>query len=380
MTEYDAVVIGAGPAGSAAAAALASRGRRTLVLERDRFPRRKVCGEFLSGRARESLARLDLLAAIAGEAEPIERGSLHLRRARSVPFALASRAFGISRRRLDTLLARRAEELGAELRFGARVLSVEPGPRGGARLRVAAAGGEEEILGRGVVGAWGRWDVLDRSLGRGVLRRRGRFSGWSRDYDGVPGLFAREVRLYLFPGGYCGLSRVEHGRIHLAGVISERRRRSLPNGWQAVVAHARFGNPELDRDLAPLDGRESPEGDLGTGPIYFTTKRRVEGGALMAGDAAGVIDPFLGEGIAAAMASGILAGEALDSALAGRLSMESAAEEYARAWKREFRGRVGWGSALRRLMLHPAAASLAARLGGEGLVRTALTRLAAGRA
>ena len=100
----------------------------------------------------------------------------------------------------------------------------------------------------------------------------------------------------------------------------------------------------------------------------------------MAGDAAGVIDPFLGEGMAAAMACGILAGGALDAALSGRVSMEGAAADYARSWKREFRERVGWGSALRRLMLHPAAASLAARIGGESLVRTALTRLAAGRA
>jgi flavin-dependent dehydrogenase len=375
-TIRDAVVIGAGPSGSAAAAILAEAGFAPLVIEKNRFPRRKVCGEFLSGSARESLARLDALAEIAGEAAPIERGSVRLRRGRAVGFDLSARAFGLSRLRLDEILARRAAERGAEIRFGCRVQAIENDGGGATLLRLVGDGGREEaVLARTVVGAWGRWDALDRTLHRRFLVRGGRFFGWSRDYEPVPGVLEGDVRLYLFRGGYCGLSRVEGGRIHLAGVISEARRRRLPSGWDAAVAHARRDNPALDRDLAELPVR-SPDGDLGTGPVYFTTKHASERGALMVGDAAGVIDPFLGEGLSAALASGILAGETLASALAGRIRMEDAAGVYARAWKRRLRKRIGWGAALRGLMLHPGAAAFAARIAGDGLARAAIARLA----
>ncbi|HKD17561.1 MAG TPA: FAD-dependent monooxygenase [Thermoanaerobaculia bacterium] len=371
-----AVVIGAGPAGSAAAAILAEAGFAPLVIEKDRFPRRKVCGEFLSGSCRESLARLDALAEIAGEAAPIERASVRLRRGRSVDFDLSARAFGLSRLRLDEILARRAAERGAEIRFGWRVQAIENDGRGATVLRLAGDGGREEsVLARTVVGAWGRWDALDRTLRRRFLIRGGRFFGWSRDYEPVPGALEGDVRLYLFRGGYCGLSRIEGGRIHLAGVISEARRRRLPSGWDSALAHARRDNPALDRDLAVLPVR-CPDGDLGTGPVYFTTKPATERGALMAGDAAGVIDPFLGEGLSAALASGILAGETLASALAGGIRMEDASRVYALAWRRRLRNRIGWGAALRGLMLHPGVAAFAARIAGDGIAKAAIARLA----
>jgi flavin-dependent dehydrogenase len=377
---WDTVVVGAGPAGSSAGAVLAGAGRRVIVIEKDRFPRRKVCGEFLSGAARESLARLDVLATVAAEAAPIERGSICLPGGRAVAFDLPARGFGISRARLDDLLAERAARLGAEVRFGARVLSIAPGTDGSSRVRVAVPGEPEETLrARAVVGAWGRWDALDRKLDRAFLARRGRFLGWSLDHDAPGRAPSREVRLYLFPGGYCGLSPIEEGVIHLAGVISERARRRLAPGWEAVVDHARRGNRALDRDLAGLEPRGGPGEFLGTGSIFFTGKAPVEDGALMAGDAAGVIDPFLGEGMAAALASGILAGETIARGLGGEFSIEAAGRVYAQAWRRGFSSRLRWGATLRGFMLHPIAAALAARLAGEGLTRAALTRLAEGR-
>ena len=223
-----------------------------------------------------------------------------------------------------------------------------------------------------VIGAWGRWDALDRALERGFAARRERFFGWSRDYEPHPNLEGG-VRLYAFPGGYCGLSRVEGGRINLAGVIAERCRRRLSAGWESVVAHARNANEDLHRELSGL--REGPIGFLGTGPVFFTSKPPVDGGIPMVGDAAGVIDAFSGQGQSAALSSGILAADTFGRGLSGEVSLSDAGDLYAAAWRRGFGRRLCWSAAFRRLMLNPTTGAVVARLAGKRVVRFALERL-----
>ncbi len=376
MSVWDAAVVGAGPAGSAAAAVLASAGRRVLVLEKDRFPRAKVCGEFLSGDASESLVRLGALSCVlAVKPETIREGTVHLGGGgRSVAFTLPSPALGLSRSVLDELLARRAREAGAEVSFGARVVSITGDASRGFAVRYTAGGVEVEARARLVVGAWGRWDAMDRELRRPFVAGP-RCFGWSRDFADPTEALAGRVALFLFPGGYCGLSRVEGGEVNFAGIVSERVRRALggSGGWETVLRHAREGNPALDRELSALE--PGPRGFLGTVPVVFSAKPPVEDGILMAGDAAGVLDPFSGQGQAAALASGLLAADTALEYLEGRVDASGYEALYRRLWRLRFGSRFAWGARLRRLMLDPFLGRIAARLGGRALVDLAIGKL-----
>jgi flavin-dependent dehydrogenase len=373
LPDYDVAVVGAGPAGSAAAASIARAGLRVLLVEKDVFPRAKVCGEFLAADALSSLERLGARAAVeAAVPERIDRGRIHLRDGAAVAFTLPRPGLGLSREVFDALLARFAAELGAELATGCRVAAIDGSPSTGFTLDGSGADGGFRIRAALVVGAWGRWDALDRSLGRAFLARPERFFGWNLDLAGDSAFLAGQVRLYVFPGGYCGLSRVERGAVNLAGVIAERQRRLLASGWDSVLDHAR-GNRALAADLDQLE--PGPRGFLGTGPVFFTAKPPVERGMLMVGDAAGVLDPFSGEGQASALASGLLAGDTAVRALRGEIAPPDLPRVYAARWRQRFARRFAWSAFFRRLMLKPSLGSAAARLAGRPIVELAARSL-----
>lgn len=345
----DAAIIGAGPGGSLAALALRRLGRSVVVLERDRFPREKVCGEFLSPEALDDLDAWGFADAlrIAG-AERIDRGVFYFDGGRSVEFALPRPAAGISRYALDAILARAAADAGAVVRFGTAAADVDGDLDEGFSISVS---GEDAIPARTVIAAWGRWTALDRAFGREFASRtRGRSFGWSRRWTGETAHLAGRVHLYFFRGGYCGLSRVEGGAVNFAGVVSETELRRRGAGWERFLADLVAGRRDLARDLAPLSAAGPV---LSTGPVFFESHAPSFSGILAAGDAAGMRDPFTGDGQATAIRGGVLAANAADRFLSGAVGAAELEDLYRKAWKREFGARFAWDSLFRRALFFP---------------------------
>lgn len=353
MTEpRDAVIIGAGPAGSAAAIELSGRGHDVALIERDRFPRHKVCGEFLSPEALPHLRRWGLDRRLEEEeVELIDTGVFHLPGGRRAKLDLPRPALGVSRFLLDDLLACRARESGARLLLESPVEQVEAlggDPRRGFAVSYSADSEPRTLSARIVLATWGRWSPLDRTLRRPfALRTAGRFFGWNRHYSGDSGHLARQVHLHFFPGGYAGVSRVEKGVVNFAGVVAERDLRRCGGGWEAFTEDLLRRQPALAAGLRGL----SPLGPfLGSPTVFFEKRSPVFGGMLAAGDAAGIRDSFSGSGQSSAIASGVLAARVASAHLRGEIGFEQMCRRHAAAWNGLLGRAFRWDAAFRAIL------------------------------
>lgn len=266
-------VIGGGPAGSAAALAALAAGSSVTLFEKSRFPRHKVCGEFLSPEVVPLLSALGLQSAFeAAQPARITRAVLHTGR-HAKRFRLPEPAFGLSRSAFDALLLEAAQRRGAEL----RTERAQPLARAGTSLVLAH--------------------------GRQAPAREGaRFFGFKAHFRPPAARSLDEaVELFFFEGGYAGLSTVEHGAWNVCGLAPEERLREA--GFQ----------PERLLPEALLERLAACEQDfdwLTTGPLVFRNEFREHADFYLAGDALGFVDPFTGSGLLSGLLTGRLAGEA----------------------------------------------------------------------
>ncbi len=360
VVEVDVAIIGAGPAGSTLAALLAKRGHAVLLIDRDTFPRDKVCGEFLSYDALPVLERMgvDLRGASA-----IDRCRIVSRR-RTYEFPFPNEARGISRMLFDDLLYRTALANGA--------VALEGEPAIGDHRALTCNG--VEIRSKVIAGAWGRWGRFDQQLSRAFIRdRTHRSFGFKRHYRGrhEPGV----IELYSFARGYLGVNDVEDGITNICGLVHGDRLRQHRGKWESFVE-------EIRREEQPLDalyGRFAPaqQSFLSSDPVIFRARSAVEQGVFMVGDASGVIDPLTGNGMAMAIQSALLAAPHIEKALHDRGAAEDA---YRRAHAAMFAPRIAWSRSVARLLSHPAALDQALRfartpaIGGFLLRRTRAAR------
>jgi geranylgeranyl reductase family protein len=305
MRPFDAIVVGAGPAGSTTAYRLADAGASVLLLDRAGFPRDKPCGGGVTVRAHRLLPfPIDPVVEGVIEGFDVRAGRMRLVRRSEAPIA-----FMTQRRRLDAFLVERAVEAGAEFRDGVRVTEVRPGE--------VVAGGET-LAAAVIVGADGANGVTARSLGLATDRVHCVALEGNAAYEAVPAAVDRNLMLLEFatvPGGYAwAFPKGGHVNLGVAGWVSEGPR--LRDHLARLCAEHGVG---LD-DLCDLRGyrlpMRRPTGALGAGRI------------ALVGDAAGLVDPLSGDGMYEAFLSAKLAAEHALAILAGeRESFDAYAAE-----------------------------------------------------
>ncbi|MGH9752136.1 MAG: NAD(P)/FAD-dependent oxidoreductase, partial [Blastocatellia bacterium] len=330
----------AGPAGSTVSTLLAREGLRALLLEKSRFPREKVCGEFITPECLNVFDRLGVSERMfdAG-AKIIDQWTLFAPDGRGVGVPMEwiadghKHAIGISRARMDLILLERARAAGADTREGFHV-SPRLRREKGTMFIEGKADGEtvERFSAPVVIDASGRNGVFSHQIARrtshlahlahlahlthlGGSRRFG-CKVHVRAVEGMRGI----GELFFYRDGYGGMSDVEDDRTNLCFITTEATLREARGDREKLLDLTMRSNPAARRRLHNV----VIEGEwVGTGPIAYGRRRPVPG-VISIGDAGAFIDPFTGSGILLALSSAELVAEVILQAFSEGVSDVSA--------------------------------------------------------
>jgi menaquinone-9 beta-reductase len=360
VASSDVLIVGAGPAGSIAALLLARAGLRVRLFDRAVFPRDKLCGDTLNPGALAILRRLGVAGAIERRALPL-RGMVvsGVRGARvAAEYGGGVRGLAVLRRDLDWLLVAAAVEAGAVFEPGTAIEGPAVAEDGGERrvtgVRVRTARGVEAIEAPLTIAADGRRSTLAFRLGLAhhpAAPRRWAIGAYFDGVDVVPGFGEMHIR----PRRYIGVAPVPGGLTNACVVVSEPRRGALADPSALLLSTLR-NDSELGERFAGATPATPP---VVLGPLAVDCDASGLPGLLLAGDAAGFIDPMTGDGIRFALRGAELAADVAVRALAGQVPDPVA--ELARLRAQEFGGKWRMNRMLRAMVASPRALQWAAR-------------------
>lgn len=322
----DILVVGGGPAGSSTALRLARAGFEVCVLERAPFPRTKVCGEYVSPGACNVLAELGLLDAMAAEAFALRTIALAGFGTEPVRLRLPDRgALSIPRSRFDEILLEAACKAGAST-IGGAFLDIE-----GSRDRFIVSYRDRDAAVRNIecrvlVGADGAFSTVAQRAG---MARRGKRGGrWAIGGHLTGQKDEDALEMYVGPGGYYARNPLGNGKANSMLVMPEARRGQDADRTVSELTKGkhRFEEDKLERRVA-------------VGPLRYAADVAAKGRVLLVGDAAGLLDPFVGQGMAIALETSSSVVTAVDALLRGARSA-SVARDFTAARTKAVRPRT----------------------------------------
>jgi len=358
---YDALIVGAGPAGSAAARLLAQNGWSVALVEKAQFPRRKVCGEFISAATMPVLEACGVAASFTAAAgPPVTQLGVYAGHMRLMTGGTQAFGWALGREHLDMMLRNAAQEVGAVLLQPAEVTALWRRSEG----LVCGLNDGREIQARCVIAACGSWNAKGPFAVSYAPPRPSDLFAFKAHLRG--GQLAKgAMALLAFPGGYGGLVESDNGRIVLSccirrDALAKARARYGGKAGEAVLAHI-LETTEGAR--MALEAATQEADFLSTGPIHPGIRARYDNGIFFAGNIAGEAHPVIAEGISMAIQA---------SSLLARLLIAHRGERYAEEWKHHFASRIRAASLFAHLAMHNStrAASIYLLRAVPSLVRT----------
>jgi flavin-dependent dehydrogenase len=345
-SEWDAIVIGAGPAGALAARQLALGGSRTLLIDKKRFPRTKVCGACLNGRALWALSAAGLEHLVERlDSVPLHSLAVHAGRRRlqiSLPVGCA-----VGREELDAALVEQAQQCGATFLDDTRATLLASSGSAQRMVSIVRRQQKETFSARLVIAA----DGLQHSClsGEAAFQSHVAFGSLvglgtviaDAQYPLEEGI----VQMAVGRGGYVGIVRLAGQRLNMAAAVAPESLRELASG-AATAGILR------DAGLVVPGGTETAPWH-GTVSLTRSTRRVADHRLLLLGDATGYVEPFSGEGIAWALCSALLAAPLACGFLSGEISAQELATRWSQLHTQHIRRRQTWCRRLAWLLKSP---------------------------
>ena len=338
QTGKQVIICGGGLSGLIAANQLAIAGIGVIVIEKNEYPFHRVCGEYISNETIPFLKSLDLFPS---EFNPpaITRFQLTSINGKSAQLPLDTGGFGISRYSFDDFLYRNARERGAQF-----LLNTEAAHIGFDNDQFIVKAGERILQGNVVIGSFGKRSRLDISMKREFIQKRSPYTGIK--YHVRTDQPSDLISLHNFNDGYCGISQVEDQKFTLC-YLTHRDNLKKYGNIKVMEEAVLFKNPFLKSLF--LNSEFLYERPEVINEISFATKQPVENHVLMAGDAAGMITPLCGNGMALAIHSAKLVSELVIKFFAREITREQMEHLYHKKWNYFFARRLWVGRQIQQL-------------------------------
>ncbi len=332
-TNFDVIIIGGGLAGLCNAIHLSKFGKSVLLIEKNSYPKHKVCGEYISNEVLPYLSFLGINPFDFG-AVKIDKFQLSTTNNKLITAKLPLGGFGISRFQLDYILAEKAKENGViilqdtvlETSFEKEIFTITTKNNQKFRTRIA-------------IGSFGKRSLLDVKLERDFIKKKSPYLGVKIHAKGK--FDSNKVALHNFKGGYCGVSKVEKDVINLCYITNFSSFKKYKN-----IADFQENEVFKNEFLRTIFKQSTPifEEPLSISQISFETKNPVENHMIMSGDSAGMIHPLCGNGMSMAIQSAQIASKLILNYLDGEiLSRNELENKYISEWNKQFKWRLKTG-------------------------------------